>query len=313
MYKTLSTALQSQGFKWAMPPIILALICLLGWNNISKLDLFSWQLIADNSWVVVLIFSLTFLNLFCEMQKWRALIGRKEIMKPLAFKAILYGICSGIMTPNRLGEFAGRISVLPKPIRKKATIMTVAGSGIQGIVTLVLGIVGLLTFPVLPNLSAYTEISLSQFLPITLILLALFLFFWFRQPLKHHITDVIKHLKKLSNRKLFRATTWAFLRYAIFSTQFAIALYAVGFSASLPLCFAGIFLIYFCQSYVPFTAFGELGVREVLAVLIFGAYLPNPMLAVLATLIVWIANIGLPVLAGALTLRFSKHRIFGNT
>ncbi len=296
-----------------MPPIILTLICILGWKNISKLDFFSWQLIADNGWVVMLILSLTFLNLFCEMEKWRVLIGRNELKKTLAFKAILYGICSGIMTPNRLGEFAGRISVLPKPIRKKATIMTVAGSGIQGIVTGVLGIVGLLTFPVLPKLSAYTEINLSQFLPIALIILAISFFFWFRQPLKQHIHGVIRHLKQLSNQKLFRAMTWALLRYTVFSAQFAIALYSVGFSASLPICFAGIFLLYFCQSYIPFTAFGELGVREVLAVLIFGSYLPNPMLAVLATLIVWIANIGLPVMAGALTLRFSKHRIFGNT
>lgn len=295
-----------------MPPLILALICILSWNNISKLDLFSWQLIADNSWIVVLIFSLTFLNLFCEMQKWRVLIGKKEINKLLAFRAVLYGICSGIMTPNRLGEFAGRISILPKPIRKKATIMTIAGSGIQGIVTLVLGIIGLLTFPVLPKLNAYTDISLSYFIPVALFLVAAIFFLWFKQPLKRHVHDVIKHLKKLSNRKLFNAATWAFLRYAVFSTQFALALYALGFSASLPICFGGIFLLYFCQSYIPFTAFGELGVREVLAILIFGSYLPNPILAVLATLIVWIANLGLPVLIGVLSLRFSKHHIFGN-
>lgn len=313
MYKTLSTALQSRAFKWIIPPFILVLICVSGWKNISKLDFNSWHLITENSWIVVTIFSLTFLNLFCEMQKWRVLIGKNEIKKPLAFKAVLYGICSGIMTPNRLGEFAGRISILPKPIRKKATVMTIAGSGIQGIITLVLGIIGLLTFPVLPKLIAYTNIELTYFIPVGIFIVITVLFFWFRQPLKRHVEDVIKHLVNLSNRKLFQATFWALLRYAIFSSQFALALYMVGLSAPLSTAFGGIFLLYFCQSYIPFTAFGELGVREILAILIFGSYLSNPMLAIVATLIVWLANIGLPVIAGALTLRFSKHRIFGNS
>ena len=191
--------------------------------------------------------------------------------------------------------------------------MTVAGSGIQGSVTLAIGVIGLLTFPVLPKIAAFTSIDLDFFLPIAVLLLSVIIYFWFRQPLKRHIREVVTHLKNIKNQKLFIASIWALLRYAVFSSQFALALFAFGFSSSIPICFAGIFLLYFCQSYIPFTAFGELGVREILAILIFGSFLPNPMLAVFATLIVWIANIGLPVLVGALSLRFSKRPIFGNS
>ena len=247
------------------------------------------------------------------MRKWTELIQSPQLDHKLAYKAVLIGMCSGFVTPNRLGEFAGRAMAVPRSMRKKASVMTFAGAGIQGSVTLLAGIIGLAVYPILPQMPAYSDLKPGMFYGMVIVGLTAVVLFWFKKPLKPHIQSILKRIKSIEPGTLIKAWLWAVARYAVFSTQFVIALYSVGFTGDLLTCYAGVFLLYFVQSYMPFTAMGELGVRELLAIFIFGSFLNEPLLAAFATLMVWVANIGIPVLIGALSLKYNKSRIFGNT
>ncbi len=309
MYKTLSTALHIKSIKLIISSIIVGLLFWVVWQNIHVVRVVTWQLITDQALVLLLIAVLSFVNLYFETRKWLTLINSPIVNPKMAFRGVLIGMCSGFATPNRLGEFVGRSASLPKVARKKGALMTFAGSGIQGLVTLIAGIIGLIFFPVLPRIASLAEYMPALFYGLLIMFAIAVCILWFRKPLKPHMSSVLKHLRSIKPNILFKASLWAVGRYAIFSTQFVLALYSVGFAGDLWLCYSGVFLLYFCQSYLPFTAMGELGVREVLAIFIFGSFVQEPVLAALASFIVWIANIGLPVLAGLVQLKVSKNQL----
>src|SRR5690606_13367089 len=108
MYKTVSTALQSKQVKLAIPAIILGSLGYVFWRNVNSFEIFSWQLLRDHAAALALIATLTFANLYFEMRKWTTLINSPVVNQKAAFRGILFGLCSGFVTPNRLGEFAGR-------------------------------------------------------------------------------------------------------------------------------------------------------------------------------------------------------------
>ena len=312
MYKTLSIALQSKSIKLLIPLLILGSLIAVASSNYKSIGLISWQLLSDHLSVLLLIFGLTFLNLYFEMRKWTSLVNSPLLNRKQAYSSVLVGMCSGFITPNRVGEFAGRAALLPRAVRKKASLMTFAGAGVQGAVTFLAGLIGLWYYPIMPQLKTYSEMMPALFYGVIGIGFGILLVLWFKKPLKPHIAAILKHIKSLSPLLLSKSFAWAIGRYFIFSSQFVLALYTLGFNGSIVLCYSGVFLLYFCQSYLPLTSLGELGVREVLAVLILGPFFPDPFMAALATLIVWVANIGIPVLIGLFQIKLAKQRLFGN-
>jgi hypothetical protein len=120
------------------------------------------------------------------------------------------------------------------------------------------------------------------------------------------IRESLTHIRQLPRKRILAVLMWAGLRYLVFSTQFVLALLILGFEGSIAICYAGVFLLYLCQSYIPGASLGELGVREVLAVFIFGASMPYPLLAALAGFIMWAANIAIPVLIGSLSFGLGR-------
>jgi hypothetical protein len=249
--------------------------------------------------VFLLVASLTFFNIYCESQKWRQLVSSELVGIKAAYTQVLAGLCSGFLTPNRVGEFAGRRHMMPTGEKHKAFLVTLAGSGLQGGVTALFGLVGLIYFPLRPVQSGYA-FSDSIYLGLGVLGLLIFIFVLYKKPNTYQgLLRSLAHLRELPGANILSAGLWAVLRYVIFSTQFVLALLFLGFNGDVAMCYAGVFLLYFCQSYIPGAAFGELGVRELLAVVIFGPWMPNPLLAALAGFIVWAANIGLPVLIGS--------------
>ncbi len=298
MYKTLVKARDGRMAQLLFSAALIIALMIMGYDRVGELGLGLFLELYDATPTILCIVALTFVNLYIEMRKWKCLLGTESVGEKLAFKAVLVGMGAGFLSPNRLGEFAGRISVLPPSIRKKASLMTFAGSGIQGVVTIIFGVVGLIIYPNWPEFSLLNYLEPSFTLVLVLAIAAVLLF-WFKEPLKQHSRSIILELSKLSAAALSAGFGWAILRYAVFSSQFVLALYLFGFQGNLLMAYAGVMMLYFCQSYVPFSALGELGVREVLALFIFSPFMESPYQAVLASMTVWCANIALPVLCGA--------------
>jgi hypothetical protein len=85
-----------------------------------------------------------FLNWSIEALKWKIVVKHiEDISFVTAFKGILAGVSLAINTPNRVGEYFGRMIYLSEGNRLRAITLTVVGSTSQLIITVIFGIIGL--------------------------------------------------------------------------------------------------------------------------------------------------------------------------
>ena len=99
-----------------------------------------------------------FLNWFLEALKWKFLVQKIEVITTWkAVESVFCGLTWAVFTPNRIGEFGGRVfSLSPNKRIKGAVVMTVGTIG-QMVLTNVLGLLALSWF-------LYRFIHLNPFL-----------------------------------------------------------------------------------------------------------------------------------------------------
>src|SRR5215208_4195931 len=94
---------------------------------------------------LVLALCLVPLNWGLEAWKWKLSVHDVYPISFLqAFKAVLSGVSFSVTTPNRIGEYVGRIIYLPEGNRLKTISVTVVGSFAQLLVTILMGTTGVI-------------------------------------------------------------------------------------------------------------------------------------------------------------------------
>ena len=90
--------------------------------------------------LLALVFMLMPVNWGLEALKWKLLAGKIEpITYGKSLQAVVSGLALGVLTPNRVGEFLGRMLSVEKADRREALSASVVGSFSQLIVTLIFG------------------------------------------------------------------------------------------------------------------------------------------------------------------------------
>ena len=103
------------------------------------------QTIAENQPLLVLIFLMMFLNWLIEAIKWKFLIAKIEKVSILtSLRAVFSGITVSVFTPNRIGEYGGRVFCLEKADRIQGVLITILGSMAQLLTTIFFGSMGIL-------------------------------------------------------------------------------------------------------------------------------------------------------------------------
>ena len=264
---------------------------------------------------------LMFLNWVLEAIKWQLLVSHIEkITLWKSLKAIFSGITIAIFTPNRVGEYGGRIFHLQKADRIDAALLTIVGSYAQLVVTLVTGILATIFF--LPEYIGLGPITPMQYnligilmIGLCVILIVLFLntrllttiINWLPIPDKYrHYANVFEYHSSATLGKVFIAS---FMRYIIFSYQFFVLLklfhVGIGFSDALMM----ISMTYFVMTAIPTIAITELGVRGSVSVYFLGMASANLSGIFMASAMLWLINLALPALIGILfifQLRFFR-------
>ena len=279
------------------------------------------------------------LNLFLEAKKWQFLVSRSERVSILtAMKAVFTGLSVSIFTPNRVGDFFGRIFFLKKTPPIEGIFMTVIGSISQLLVTIVVGSISLAFF--LPVYYAPTDFSAELLLYAltvigilaNIIFLGLYLNISFITALSKrvfkpgwkHWNRYVEIFSAYKTSELLKVFGLSLLRYLVFSTQFFLFLRA--FDVPLPLGEAMMIIpvIYLVTTSIPTIALSELGVRGSVSVFFIGVFMAGNFIGVkdiqlrvfAATTGIWLINIALPALIGTLFvyhLRFiRKNNSKGN-
>ncbi|MCK6640301.1 MAG: lysylphosphatidylglycerol synthase domain-containing protein [Bacteroidia bacterium] len=243
---------------------------------------------------LLIIVALMPMNWLAEAQKWRIIAGRsEEISLMKALTGVLAGLATGAATPNRSGEFAGRIMALRETGLKDGIVLTFFSSAVQVMITIAAGIAGLVYFR---NHELVTEHSNHFILMIgcCVFVLAVAIIVIRKKELK----EKIRVLSALDMGLLSRAMLWSALRYLIYTLQFFILLRVTGNECSATAVFAAIAVNYLVITIIPTFMILEVFVRGSVASGVIGAFCGNGETAAMCALFLWLLNVGVPVAVG---------------
>ena len=225
-----------------------------------------------------LLLMLAPINWILEILKWRSLSSASVRLPFLIWlKVFLAGMAAALFSPNRTGEWIGRILSLPPNFRWTLGSSALLGSLAQLCVTLVGGALAWEFW--IPD-AVFPPYLIPFRWAIRFVGLCLMLFFLFRLPFALRKMYRWAPLKLRSNLKKagkgirrhnwLSGLGWAFLRYLVFLLQWWIGLQALGVDLPFILVFPAVAFIFFGNALVPSFAFTELASRGSLSVLFLG-------------------------------------------
>ena len=273
--------------------------------------------VKKNKVYLVGVILMMFLNWLVEALKWRYMISKIENISIMtAYRAVLTGITVSTFTPNRIGEYGGRVFCLEKGDRIKAVFITVLCSMSQLLVTILFGSISLFIL--------FDEILIDKtFLSVALlILLNLFLLFSY-----FNISHIVNFLGKFKLIKSFKkylevlvmynykdliiAFIYSNTRYFIFSLQFIILLHVFGINISFMYAILSVMLIFFFITITPTITIAEIGVRGSVAIFVLGLFSSNDIAILSSTTILWLINLIIPAIIGSFfifSLKFFRSK-----
>lgn len=241
---------------------------------------------------VAFILSLSFLNRFLEILKWQNLAQKiKPISLSKATEQVLAALTAGLFTPNGIGEYAGKALYFPKKNTGEVVFLNLICNGIQMILSVLFGIIGLLI------LGYWFEVSI---LMLIVSIVGLILFLLKKITIKgYSLSQFFNKINALPQKMHRKNICLAVLRYLTFSHQYYFLLLA--FDVDLPYftLMGAIVAVYFLASSLPTFQFLDFAVKGGVSVYFFGLLGINEWVIVFITMLMWFLNIVLPVLVGS--------------
>lgn len=277
----------------------------LRWQQIKS----SWQ-----HWKFIAVIILMFLNWGIEARKWQVLVQHVQPFSLWkAFKSVFSGCSITMLTPNRIGEYGGRILYVEEGNRIKAISLTLVGSISQFLVTILLGCAGLffLRFfsqeqPVLPALWGDVLIYLSVTIAVISALFYLRIGWLVRTMEKlPALQKVVRHIRVLDefdNVQLIRIFSLSLGRYVVFVLQYLLLLQVMQVEIPFITGFWLISVFYLVLAMAPTIGFVELPVRVSACWALLKFYTSNELGVSATALGIWLINLVIPAIIGSLLI-----------
>lgn len=252
-----------------------------------------WEL-ANEKFTFSVIFGLllmSFANRFFEILKWKNLVSTiHTISVGESTKQVLGALAAGIFTPNGIGEYAGKALYFNKNQTKKVVFLNLVCNGIQMILTIVFGTIGLFIL-------GYWQWVIVIILLSCFLILASFLSKKIKiksysiEKLLQKINEIPKHVHNRNN-------LLALCRYLTFSHQYYFLFLVFGVDLPYATMMATIAVVYFLASSLPSFQFLDFAVKGSVAVFFFGKLGVNDWIVVFVATLMWFLNVVLPVVMG---------------
>ena len=274
------------------------------YNQLVHNDKLDWQkftvLFKKNQsvWGILFLILLSFLNRFFEILKWQNLVSSFQHISILEATAqVLGALTAGIFTPNGLGEYAGKALFFEKSVTKKIIFLNLICNGIQMILTVVFGMLGLLYF------NAHLQIITSRTVGVIfgmVVVLFLVVFFLKSFAIRGYSLEKLLHkIGQLPKPIHQKNIVLGLCRYLVFSHQYYFLFLAFDVDVPYFTLMSAITSIYFLASSLPTFQFLDFAVKGSVAVYFFGKLGVNEWIVVFITTLMWFFNVVLPVLLGS--------------
>jgi hypothetical protein len=266
-------------------------------------------------WKLWLVVALMPLNWGIEARKWQlALRPVGGLPFRDAFRAIFTGVTLASFTPNRMGEYLGRILYIKEGHRIAAISLTIVCSIAQLLITLVIGLAGILYLRPIAHLrQPQLDITLDILLGIALFLLLGLAFIYFRLswvtallakvPGAGKYAAYIKVLQNFDATILMRILFLSFGRYIVFITQYSLIFPVFGVDLGLVEVWGGMSVVFLAMAVIPtFTFLTELGLRWGASIRVLELFTANMVGVFAASFAIWLINLIIPALIGSLLI-----------
>jgi hypothetical protein len=273
---------------------------------------------GPQQWKLWLVLALMPLNWGIEARKWQlALRPVGGITYRNALRAIFTGTTIACFTPNRMGEYLGRILYLKEGQRVKAVSLTIACSIAQLMATLLVGLAGLfyLRTTARPELSGLPHWRLVftglQWVAAGLLISLTFIYcrlsfvasLLVRIPGVRRFSPYIKVLENFHATILLRILFLSFGRYIVFLVQYSLVFPVFGVALTLGQVWGGMSVVFLVMAVVPTLTFlTELGLRWEASIQVLELYSPNIVGIFATSFAVWLINLIIPALIGSLLI-----------
>ena len=289
-----------------------------GWKNIRS------SFTPASGLYLLLVTILMFLNWSIEALKWKLLVQRiQSVSFFMAFKAILTGVAFSVTTPNRVGEYFGRILYMNDGNRLKAISMTITGSVSQLLITLLMGLSGLLFLrPAIVESGMVSAPWINLLITGTALVLAVLTLFYFRIPWLVRTVDrlpgnrkfswLISAMEQYNATLLVQVLSLSAARFLIFVIQYYLLFRLFSVELSWWQVSWTVSVSFLVMATIPTIAlFTDLGVRGEIMLQLVTIFSENRLGIGLAATAIWLVNLIIPALAGSLLI-LSIRGIFKN-
>ena len=257
-----------------------------------------------------------FVNWSLEALKWKISV---QSVQPVGFfrslKAIFSGVSFSITTPNRIGEYFGRMLYMDEGNRLKIISLTILGSLSQLIVTILFGLAGLLILQFdidKLNLPAWLQWIKNIGIAGGIIGLFFLTVFYFRigwlvkwidkiPAIKKYIW-LINELEKADTTLLLRLLSISIVRYFVFATQYFLLFHFFGVEINWWQGFWGIAIVFFIMAIIPSIELFEVVGKAFVTQEIFAIFTANTLAIGFVTTTIWFINLVVPAAMGSLLI-----------
>jgi hypothetical protein len=247
-------------------------------------------------------------NWTLEALKWQYLTRK---LLPISFWSAIQGVLSGltwaIFTPNRIGEYGGRVMFLPPRKRIYGIFSMAVGTLGQLLIMNVVGAISLVWFIfTYKQLDSWLFFSIA-FLAAVFIILLVVLYFNIKWSvwLLNRISFLKKYhrffgvMAKYKFAELLKIIGFSFARFCAFSFQYYLVVHLLIPGIPLFVVMMLVFIILFIQSVLPSLDLLDVAVRSTAAATIF-AYVTQQEIAVIAAFtFIWLINLIIPAILGS--------------
>mgnify|MGYP000260908603 CR=1 FL=1 len=281
-------------------------VIFLLYKQLSDVDPKQWsELSLENSISLILAITLVVPNIWLAYLKWKVTLSAAKIESTLESRkqSFFAGIVTGMLTPNMVGNFLGRLYYFDKSHRGTITGLTLLSNYAQFLISLSFGLLSIILID-----EFYLVIDAKQVLFYIAIftVIAYAIYFYIEYFLKIFwkksiSSDLVKALKNNGTYRLKILVISAF-RFIIFTSQFVLMLNAFGEEINSEMMFA-IWQVYLITMIAPSLILGKVGVKESIALFILTGIGYNEFGILFSSILIWFINSLTPALYGLIICR----------
>ncbi len=308
----------------------IAILLLVAWvlyrklNNHQNLREFErlMQGLGADTVVVTLsvVIFLMFVNWFLEAIKWRYLCRYiEQISLWKAIQSVFCGLTWAVFTPNRIGEFGGRVLFLKPRKRVFGVVAMGVGALAQLVLTSVAGSLSIAWF-----VNRFFDVGVlggGALWLFSVIYAGFFLALYFnvrwidswikRIGFMRKFHRFFEILTRYNRRELLLVFLNSLARFAVFTSQYCILMLVLIPNIDFVPMLLLIFILFFVQAALPTLDLFDFGVRSVTASYLYGHITDQDIAVMAIASCIWFINLILPAILGSVFVL--KINFFGDS